>query len=248
MTMIMTNALLTAPARLARALWRRLMRLIRRQPRAFAATKPEVFSTWALDGRAAGMERAHGPVVRRILDGIQLPPDGWYLDIGCGNGYTVRWAAARLPRGRAVGLDAAPEMVARARELSRGYAGVEFHEAVFPSHHLPYGSFDVIFSMEALYYLPDIPAGLAEIRRLLKPGALFVSAVDFYAENPESHGWPQYVGLRMALLSAAQWALVFEGAGFAPVRQKRLVVPREEAVEPWHATVGSLVTSGYNPG
>jgi SAM-dependent methyltransferase len=228
-------------------MWRRLLRLVRRQPRAFAVTKPKVFSTWALDGRAAGMERAHGPVVRRVLDGLQLPADGWYLDIGCGNGYTVRWMAARLPRGRAVGLDAAPEMVKQARELSGGCVGAEFHEAAFPRHDLPLGRFDAIFSMETLYYLPDIPAGLAEIRRLLKPGGAFISAVDFYEENPESHEWPEYVGLRMVLLSAAQWARAFEGAGFARVRQERLRVPPEEAVEHWHATVGSLVTTGYNP-
>lgn len=238
----------TVPFGAARGAWRRLVRLVRRQPRPFAATKPEVFSTWALDGRAAGMERAHGPVARRVLDAIELPPDGWYLDIGCGNGYTVRWAAARLPHGRAIGIDVAPEMVKRARELSSAHPGVEFHEAAFPSHRLPYGRFDAIFSMEMLYYLPDIPAALAEVRRLLKPGGVFVSAVDFYAENPDSHGWPQYIGLRMALLSAAQWARAFEGAGFAPVRQHRLVIPHEEAVESWHATAGSLVTSGYNPG
>jgi SAM-dependent methyltransferase len=244
----MADGFFAVPARVARGAWGRLLSVVRGEPRAFAATKPEVFSAWALDGRAAGMERAHGPVARRILERLSLPAHGWYLDIGCGNGYTVRWMASRLPSGRAIGLDAAPEMIRQARELSSGSAGVEFHQAAFPDHDLPAASFDAIFSMETFYYLPDISAGLAACRRLLKPGGVFVSAVDFYAENPDSHGWPQYVGVRMALLSAAQWSRAFEDAGFAPVEQERIVVPGEEAAEPWHATVGSLVTRGYNPG
>ncbi len=39
------------------------------------------------------MERGHGPVARRLVDRMQLAPDAWYLDIGCGNGYTVQVGA-----------------------------------------------------------------------------------------------------------------------------------------------------------
>jgi len=235
------NLLATLPFRAGRAAVRHVRRAWRARP------SGEVFDAWATDGRAATMESAHGPVVRPLIDHLDLAPDAWFLDLGCGNGYAVRWAAARLPEGRAVGIDASPEMIQRARELSRDNPRVEFHEASFPQHPLPRRSFDAIFSMETVYYFPDLPAALAEVRRLLKPGGGFLCAVDYYRENPDSHCWPEYVGARMKLLDAKGWRRAFETAGFAAVRQERLVVPKEDAVEPWHATVGSLVTTGRNP-
>lgn len=203
----------------------------------------EVFDAWARDGRDDGMEHAHLPVVRRILEGIGLSSGTRYLDIGCGNGYTVRWAAAE--RGAtAMGLDASREMVARARALSAGMPNVSFAFAAFPEHSLTGASFDVIFSMETMYYMTDLDEALREVLRLLEPGGLFVSAIDFYRENRVSHGWTGYVGTEMKLMSARGWRRAFERTGFQSVSQSRLVVPEAEAREPWHATVGSLVTSG----
>ena len=240
----MTNLLKAAPL-----LWR-FPAVGRRLFYAFHVKKPvrEVFNAWALAGRDAKMERGHGPVARRLLERMQLPPDAWYLDIGCGNGYTVRWAAARLHQGRAVGIDISPQMLNRARELSTAHPRAEYYEAGFPYHQLPYQSFDAVLSIETLYYLPNLPIALAEIKRLLRPGGIFVSAVDFYLENEESHMWPVWEETRMKLLSARKWRQFFKAAGFTGVQQERLLVPQEDAVERWHMTVGSLVTSGRSPG
>jgi ubiquinone/menaquinone biosynthesis C-methylase UbiE len=193
------------------------------------------------------MERAHGPVARRMFDQLRLAPGAWFLDIGCGNGYSVRWAAERAPQGRAVGIDASPNMVARARELSRDWHNAEFHQAVFPHHALPAGSFDVVFSVEAFYYMGDVVECLREALRVLKPGGICISGIDYFRENPESRGWSGYVGARMRRWGEKHWARAFERAGFASVAQDRLVVPASEAVEPWHASIGSLVTQGVRP-
>lgn len=204
----------------------------------------DVFDEWAADDRGSSMERAHSPVVRTLIDRLDLAPTGGFLDIGCGFGYAVRLAAERLPRGRAVGVDVSPQMLRQARKRAAGFGNVEFHECAFPQHSLQPASFDVAFAMESVYYMADLAAALAEIRRLLKPGGSFVSAVDYYEENVASHKWPGKVGTRMRLLDSAGWRRVFEGAGFAHVAQERLVVPEAVALEPWHATVGSLVTTG----
>lgn len=226
--------------RIVRALARRLR--IGSRP---AATRPagEVFDVWARDGRDEGMEVAHGPVVRRVLEGLELGPDVRCLDVGCGNGYAVRWLASRCGAS-AVGLDASPEMIARARALSEGLPDVSFECAAFPEHSLPARSFDVVFSMEAMYYMSDLDEALRAVLDLLAPGGLFVSAVDYFRENRESLGWPGYVGADMKLLSAPEWRQAFERAGFRSVSQRRVVVPEDEAKERWHATVGSLVTTG----
>ena len=207
-----------------------------------------VFDDWAVRGRAEGMERGHGPVARKAFHHLGLKPDSWYLDVGCGNGYTVRWAAEDAPDGKAFGLDVAPEMIARAEEMSQGVANAEFHVATFPDHDLPLGRFDAIFSMEVLYYLPSLSEGLEEVARLLTPGGRFVCVVDFYQENSASHSWPEDVGVAMRLLSAAQWRQAFEDAGLKVIEQGRVTLPPEQATEGWKVDVGSLMTVGVSEG
>lgn len=209
----------------------------------------DVFEDWADRGRAEGMAESHTPFVRPVFDRLPLPPDGAYLDVGCGNGYTVRWAAEAAPEGRAVGLDVSPRMIALARELSEGFPNAEYHVATFPDDHpLEPGSFDVIYAMEVFYYLPDLGAGLRGVRRLLRPGGTFACQVDFYEENAASHAWPEDVGVEMTLLGEADWREAFEAAGLEVTDQFRVRLSPEEASEPWKATEGSLVTLGRRPG
>ena len=207
-----------------------------------------VFDDWARRGRAEGMEHSHGPVARRAFEQLDLRPDGWYLDIGCGNGYTVRWAAKTASAGHAVGIDVAPEMIRRARELSADLPNAEFNLVTFPDHQLPRGRFDAIFSMEVLYYLPSLSAALEEIVRLLKPGGRFACVVDYYQENEASHSWPEDVGVAMRLLSAAEWRAAFEAAGLRVIEQTQITVPADQAGEEWETTVGSLLTVGTAAG
>lgn len=204
----------------------------------------DLFDDWAREGRADGMERGHGPAARLAFEMLRLPEDGRYLDIGCGNGYTVRWAARAAPRGQAMGLDVSGEMVAEARRLSRGLENAEFLIGSFPEVDLPESSFDAVFSMEVLYYLPDLDTALAGVRRLMKPGALFACVVDYYGENSASHSWPRDLGVPMTLLDAEGWADAFRRAGLAMVRQRRLRLPSEQATAAWKTTVGSLLTLG----
>ena len=224
-----------------------LRRLLGRSAEAETSRIRIAFDAWALDGRDSKMERGHSPIARRVFESFRLSEDAQYLDIGCGNGYSVRWAAAAAPRGRAVGIDLSPGMIRRARELSRGIPNTVFMETNFPHHELPLGSFDAVFSMETLYYLSDPTAALREIVRLLKPGGTFVSAIDVYAESRSSRRWPKYVGVNMRIWSGAHWRRAFEGAGFTAITQERMIIPREDAVESWHASVGCLVTSGRRP-
>jgi cyclopropane fatty-acyl-phospholipid synthase-like methyltransferase len=207
-----------------------------------------LFDDWARSGRAEGMEREHTPAARRAFDRLQLPPDGSYLDIGCGNGYTVRWAAAAAPRGQAVGLDLSAEMIERARALSTGLPRARFEAGDFTTMAIPGAPFDAIFSMEVFYYLDDLPAALRRVRELLKPGGRFACVVDYYRENEASHGWPADLGVSMTLLDAPGWAHAFRDAGLSQVEQERLRAVPGPGVDPWHVTEGSLLTLGRREG
>ncbi|MGH2874898.1 MAG: class I SAM-dependent methyltransferase, partial [Solirubrobacteraceae bacterium] len=50
------------------------------------------------------------------LDRVRLDGDEVVLDAGCGSGRVTAELVARVPRGRVYAVDAAPSMVAHARE------------------------------------------------------------------------------------------------------------------------------------
>jgi ubiquinone/menaquinone biosynthesis C-methylase UbiE len=118
----------------------------------------------------------------RILRLARLVPGEAVLDVGCGTG-TLAIAAKRLvgPTGSVHGVDASPEMLARAgQKASRAGVEVGFEKAFVQA--LPFGDarFDAVTSTVMLHHLPREARRLCagEIRRVLKPGGR-VLAVDF---------------------------------------------------------------------
>lgn len=206
----------------------------------------DVFEDWASRGRAEGMAESHTPFVRPVFDRLPLEAGARYLDIGCGNGYTVCWAAERVgPAGEAVGIDVAPGMIARAGARCGDRPSVRFHVATFPDDHpLPAEHFDVVFSMEVFYYLPDLKRALSEVRALLVPGGQFACQVDYYEENRASHAWPADVGVAMTPLSARGWREAFESVGLVVTEQFRVRLPADAATDAWQSVEGSLATIG----
>ncbi len=119
-----------------------------------------------------------GRLIRRtdapIMALAEVGPGDRVLDVATGPGYLAR-SAARIvgPTGSTVGIDAAPEMIARATE----FAASESSSATFVlagAQRLPFDdeSFDVVVSRLAMHHLPgDIKnRALAEIHRVLAPG------------------------------------------------------------------------------
>src|SRR5690606_11824763 len=99
-----------------------------------------LFDAWAQNGRAEGMERGHGPTAIQAFEKLNLREGGRYLDIGCGSGYTLRWALDRVPRAEVWGIDVAPQMIDLARRLTAGHGSDDrkhFLTGVFPSAELP---------------------------------------------------------------------------------------------------------------
>ena len=95
------------------------------------------------------------------------------LDLGCGAGFDAFIAAQLVgPAGRVVGIDLSPEMlaVARAGQAEAGFPEVEFREASVEALPFPDTSFDVALSNGVLNLVPDKPAALREIFRVLRPG------------------------------------------------------------------------------
>ena len=70
------------------------------------------------------------PATNRLLDELELREGQTVLDIGCGPGDVCLLAAARVgSRGRVVGVDLSPKVIAAARHRAQiaGHDNVEFH-------------------------------------------------------------------------------------------------------------------------
>ena len=111
----------------------------------------------------------------------RLAPGARLLEIGAGTGQDSAWFQAEGCAVVAVDLSAA--MVARCRAK-----GVEAHVRDFLQLDFPAGAFDAVFAMNCLLHVPnqDLPAVLAAVRAVLRPGGLFFVGV--YGGHESSEG------------------------------------------------------------
>jgi len=111
-----------------------------------------------------------------------LVPGESVLDVGCGTGSLAIVAKRQVgAAGRVFGIDASPEMIARATsKAARAGIDVRFQQALAEALPFPDAQFDVVLSTLMLHHLPRKVRQqcVRDIRRVLKPsGRLLV--VDF---------------------------------------------------------------------
>ena len=99
-------------------------------------------------------------------------------DLGCGPGVSTIQVARRRPHDRVVGLDFARRMLLEARRRARadGQPANRITWLRADAVALPFrdASLDALTGHSFLYLLPDQPAALAEMRRVLRPGGRLV--------------------------------------------------------------------------
>jgi ubiquinone/menaquinone biosynthesis C-methylase UbiE len=184
-----------------------------------------------------GRERAFR---QKILSLAKLRPGESVLDVGCGTGTLAIAAKQRVgPSGAVYGIDASPEMIARAGKKARK-AGVDvlFKNGAAEDLPLPDAQFDLALSTMMLHHLPRKPRHecAREMHRVLRPGGR-VLAVDFGGATAKKGGGifahlhrHGEVNLRdlTALLSEAGFHPVESGAvGISDLQFVLAVVPAE---------------------
>jgi trans-aconitate 2-methyltransferase len=173
-----------------------------------------------------------------VLERLPLRGDETVIDAGCGSGRLTEAIAARLPRGRVIGVDGSPSMIEAARRRLGDRA--ELHVADLVSFDLGLRG-DAIFSTATFHWIAHHDALFARLRAHLGDGGRLVAQCGGVGNIASVHAAAREV---MALEPYAQH---FEGwrgpwnfatphdteerlraAGFAEARawlQERPVVP-----------------------
>lgn len=151
-----------------------------------------------------------------------VAPGEVVVDLGSGAGVDVFLAARRAgPTGRAIGIDATPEMVLRARAIAAEHcvANVEFHESAIERLPLPDASADVVVSNCVVNLSAEKRAVLAEAFRVLKPGGRLVVSDTLRVDGPVA---VPSCDCADGAMTAEEWRARLRDAGFDAIE----VAPR----------------------
>lgn len=122
------------------------------------------------DWDGAVYDRISGPMQSmglEVLDRLRLSGDEVVLDAGCGSGRVTQALQARLPRGRAIGVDESASMAAAARR--RLGPGADVRVADLLELELD-ESVDAVLSTATFHWISDHDRLFARLHALLRPG------------------------------------------------------------------------------
>ena len=191
-----------------------------------------------LFGRLMGplMSWGHRPLSRWTIELMNIQPDDFVLDVGCGGGMAIKEIAKIATSGFVAGVDYSKIMVQQA--LKCNAAAVRAMRVVIKYGNiskLPFEdeSFDKACAIESFHFWPDPIAGLKEVHRVLRPRGLVTIAMGWSKEMPNHQ---KYVAMAhkmcFSLYSGPEMVEMLTAAGF-PQAQFELKVGKK-----WLCAIG----------
>lgn len=110
-------------------------------------------------------------------------PDTEVLELGCGTGSTALLHAPHVKHIRATDISARMLEIARRKAAEQKIDNVTFEQSRVEDIRVADGSVDVVMAMSLLHLLKDRDAAIARVRRMLKPGGVFVTSTVCLADS-----------------------------------------------------------------
>jgi SAM-dependent methyltransferase len=121
----------------------------------------------------------YGPALAaRLIEAADVRPGRRALDVGCGPGALTAALAERLGPERVTAVDPSEPF---AEACASRVRGVRVEVAAAERLPFPDDTFDAALSQLVVNFMTDAPAGIAEMRRVTRPGGTVASAVWDYA-------------------------------------------------------------------
>ncbi len=176
------------------------------------------YGTWHADPkREAAMEEGHRPFWRHFIEAVPETDLSTreVLDFGCNRGGFLRLLYALKPFRHAVGVDIAGESVAVAQAMV-GVAPIDYQMsadlAAWPQR------FDLAFSYEVIYLLPDLARHAAQIYTALRRDGVYYAVTGCHTASPLWPAWRELIGATTNAPvqdhSPDDYADAFRAAGF----------------------------------
>jgi ubiquinone/menaquinone biosynthesis C-methylase UbiE len=165
------------------------------------------------------MNLCHGPLTNWGLSQVDFQ-DGWtMLDIGCGGGATLQRLLKKSKDSVVYGIDISEESVTKSRKTNKDLLGKRVFVEQGSATNLPYENekFDLVTAVETVYFWPNLPGCLQEVRRVLKKGGQFAIIVEVVDTDSK---WTNVVE-GMKAYTPAQLKAMLDEAGFVQTKIHR---------------------------
>ncbi|MHB8252457.1 MAG: class I SAM-dependent methyltransferase [Acidiferrobacter sp.] len=179
---------------------------------------------------------ANGDDLDQMVEVVGPRPDAIALDMGCGGGHAAFRLAPLVKKVVAYDLSESMLAVVANEAQRRGLGNIVTKKGAAEILPCPSESFDVVVSRYSAHHWQDVPAGLAQMRRVLQPGGLAIFMDVITPGIPLLDTWLQTLELlrdpsHVRNASLAEWREFLSAAGFVVDRVTRFRLRLE--FTPW---------------
>jgi len=162
------------------------------------------------------MNFGHAPLTNWGLSHIDFQDNWTMLDIGCGGGATLKRLLKRSKDAKVYGIDISEESIAKAKRINARQLDSQVFLTQGSASKLPYGNqmFDFVSAVETVYFWPELPLCLQEVKRVLKPGCSFAIMLEVVDDDSM---WKNVVN-GMTVYSPEQLKALLDEAGFVQTK------------------------------